>query len=61
MSWLSWLTGILSGSGLETENMDMDDYSADDSGMQYWQELGMYEFLTDGDKDVDNGTETKVD
>ena len=61
MSWLSWLTGILSGNGSETENMDMDDYSADDGGMQYWQELGMYEFLTDGDKDVDNGTKTEVD
>jgi hypothetical protein len=61
MSWLSWLTGILSGNGSETENMDMDDYSADDGGMQYWQELGMYEFLTDGDGDVDDGTETEVD
>lgn len=28
---------------------------ADDGGMQYWQELGMYEFLISGD--VDNERE----
>jgi hypothetical protein len=45
MSLLSWLTGILSGNGSKTENTDMDEFSADDGGMQWWEQVGIAQWL----------------
>jgi len=62
MNWLDSLTAILFGNGFGTVNMDTqeDIYSADDQE-RWWQEVGMQEFLTLENEDVNAETAREIE